>query len=95
MKALGDSYVKSEFRLHTNVTKEDQLIGFFSEWNNYLEQIAQSARARASQAAGITDGSKSKVYSFGANLDKDVELTDEQIAQLENLRREAANVHNK
>jgi|AntRauTorckE5430_2_1112549.scaffolds.fasta_scaffold07968_1 hypothetical protein len=95
MKSLGDSYVKSEFRLHQGVTKEDQLTRFFSEWNNYLQQIEQGARARASQAAGITDGQKSKVYSFGADLDKDVELTDEQYAQLENLRTEAGNVHKK
>jgi hypothetical protein len=99
MKELGDSYVKSEFRLHKSVTKEDQLTRFYSEWNRYLDQIEQTARARALQASGITDsqndGNRSKIYSFGADLDQKIELNDEQKVQLENLRREAREAANR
>jgi len=94
MKELGDAYVKSEFKLHKNVEKEEQLSRFYSEWKTYLDQIEQTARARALQASGITenDGNRSKIYSFGADLDQSIELNDEQKVQLENLRREAADM---
>jgi Complex 1 protein (LYR family). len=55
MKSLGDAYVQSEFRLHKSVTNQDQLSRFFAEWNMYLEQIQQTARARETLAVGITE----------------------------------------
>lgn len=99
MRVLGDAYVQSEFQLHKSVTKVDQLDGFFKEWNQYLAHIEQTARARESRAAGLSeaknksDGESSKLYSFGADLDQGVELTEEQKTQLENLREEASKVH--
>ena len=33
MKGLGDSYVKSEFKLFKQVTDEQQLKQFYVEWN--------------------------------------------------------------
>jgi hypothetical protein len=99
MKALGDQYVSSEFRLHKDVKNEEHLERFFSGWEDYLSHIQQTARARESKAAGLsvsdtaTNDSSSKLYSFGADLEKDIELTDEQKTQLSKLREEASQVH--
>lgn len=38
-RALGDSYVKNEFRLHRNIDNPAQIIGFLSSWQKYLEAI--------------------------------------------------------
>lgn len=38
-RILGDSYVKSEFRLHRNVNNPVQIIGFLSQWQNYVEAV--------------------------------------------------------
>ncbi|KAJ3560095.1 hypothetical protein NP233_g11058 [Leucocoprinus birnbaumii] len=39
MRSLGDVYVKSEFRLHREVTNPAHIIGFLSQWKIYLEQM--------------------------------------------------------
>jgi Zn-dependent oligopeptidase len=102
MKSLGDAYIQSEFRLHKNVTNQDQLSRFFTEWNMYLDQIQQTARARETLAVGIADDLKtnnssgsststsSNVYSFGKDLEEGIELTDDQKLQLEKLRQETS-----
>jgi len=36
---LGDSYVKSEFKLHKSVDNPAQIIGFLSQWQKYLEAV--------------------------------------------------------
>lgn len=99
MKSLGDAYVKSEFRLHKKVTNQDQLSRFFTEWNMYLDQIQQTARARETLAVGISDDVKgsggvgsSTIYSFGKDLDQGIELTDEQKVQLDKLREETSKI---
>ena len=108
MRDLGDKYVKAEFRQHKNVTNEDHLKRFFQEWEQYLSHIGQAARARESRAFGLSgnestsnsgvsesEDSSSKLYSFGADLETGIELTDEQKSQLEKLREEASSVHSK
>lgn len=96
MKALGDKYVKTEFRLHKEATEVDQVQTFMKEWQTYLDQILVTARARnhAMSMEGsleTTDNrSRSKpLFEFGANLPKDARLSDDQLAQLEKLREEA------
>jgi hypothetical protein len=99
MRALGDAYVSSEFKLHKDVKNEDHLERFFTGWNEYLSHVEQTARARESRAAGLSENKNesvdrsSKLYSFGAELEKGIDLTDEQKAQLGKLREEASNVH--
>lgn len=95
MKALGDAYVKTEFRLHkTAETQQVQM--FMKEWQIYLDQILTTARAR--NHAMSTEGSleandnmsRSKpLFEFGADLSKDAKLSDDQLSQLEKLREEA------
>ena len=97
MKQLGDTYVRSEFRAHRDA-KPEHLTGFFQEWENYLSQLTVTARARDSLASGgaMQDGAAasgartggSEVFAFGADLPTDIELSEEQIQQLEKLREE-------
>lgn len=94
MRELGDVYVKTEFRQHQKVTNQEQLTSFYREWNLYLKQIEETARARETLSTGISndDTKESKLYQFGSDLDDHVELTDEQKVQLANLKKEARNL---
>ena len=99
MKQLGDTYVRAEFRAHKEA-KPEHLTSFFQEWENYLEQINVTARARDSLSAGggmDVDGrgtssrasvGGSQVFAFGSDLPGDVELSEEQIQQLKKLKEE-------
>lgn len=89
MKALGDMYVRAEFRAHRQANPE-HLASFFQEWEHYLQQLTVTARARESLASGSTsDGQGSEqVFSFGSDLPENVELSAEQVQQLEKLRLE-------
>lgn len=55
MRALGDAYVKSEFRLHKATTNTDQLSQFYAEWQKYLEHLQSTARARETVKSGVLD----------------------------------------
>ena len=55
MRALGDAYVKSEFRLHKATTNTDQLSQFYTEWQKYLEHLQSTARARETVKSGVLD----------------------------------------
>ena len=95
MRDLGDTYVKSEFRLH-KTAKPEHVTPFLTEWEQYLEQILMTARAQGAVSAGtmeskLKDGADKvlPVFSFGSDLPHDVELTDEQVQQLQKLREEA------
>jgi hypothetical protein len=90
MKVLGDSYVKSEFKHFKNVTDKGQLEQFYTAWNQYLDQLLQTARTKESIAAGSLDQAASyDATSFGRHLPKDIELSVEQQNQLEKLREQA------
>ena len=86
MKELGDSYVKSEFNLFKKVADEGQLNEFFFEWNQYLNQLMQTARRKESISAGSLESSSSS--TFGKHLSADISLTDEQMIQLKKLKEE-------
>jgi Complex1_LYR-like len=86
MKEMGDGYVKSEFKLHRKVTRPETLDLFYTEWVRYLNQLESAARARA--AASVGNG-PSNPFQFGSDLPQDLELTEEQKAQLEKLKEAA------
>ena len=86
MKGLGDSYVKSEFNMFKKVTDKVQLSEFFCEWNDYLDQLMQTARRKESISAGSLESSSDS--AFGKHLSADISLTDEQLSQLQMLREE-------
>ncbi|CBQ72730.1 related to ACN9-protein of gluconeogenesis in mitochondrial intermembrane space [Sporisorium reilianum SRZ2] len=39
MRAVGDNYVKDEFRRHRAIDNPLQIIGFLSSWKMYLDQL--------------------------------------------------------
>jgi hypothetical protein len=94
MKELGNTYIKSEFRLHKSA-KPEQAVQFFQEWEKYREQILKTARAHDSRSSGSLDdssntaGGSSAVFDFGMDLPLDAELSEEQREQMEQLREEA------
>jgi hypothetical protein len=99
MKGLGDSYVKSEFKLFKSVTNEGQLDQFYTGWNQYLDQILRTARKKQAASAGSIDsassagvGSATIDTSFGRHLPPDIELSEEQKIQLEKLKDETSKV---
>ncbi|KAF8344245.1 uncharacterized protein EI90DRAFT_3028947 [Cantharellus anzutake] len=40
MRALGDPYVKDEFRRHRDTTNPVHIMGFLSQWKMYLDALA-------------------------------------------------------
>lgn len=86
MRSLGDSYVKSEFKLHKNVENTAQLDSFFVAWENYLSETLKTARIKESS---VSLGEKGMKASFGQHLPPDIELSEEQQMQLEKLKEEA------
>lgn len=86
LKELGDTYVKAEFALQKKATTAtpEQVSRFLNEWDGYLAQIKESA-TRAEK-----ENEKSSGARFGVELAEDLELTDEQKAQLSKLHDEAS-----
>jgi hypothetical protein len=91
MRLLGDTYVRSEFKLHKPVTNEAQLGAFFVAWEQYLDQMAATARRRGAVETGVLESNELvDDAGFGQQLPFDLELSDEQKTQLEKLREETA-----
>jgi Complex1_LYR-like len=93
MRHLGDTYVKSEFKLHKKA-KPEHLTAFFREWEKYLHELLVTARTRdsLSMGAGVDPSAMaqtSEALVFGRDLPKDIELQEEQRQQLEALKVEA------
>ncbi|XP_076013381.1 succinate dehydrogenase assembly factor 3, mitochondrial [Genypterus blacodes] len=82
LRALGDQYVKDEFRRHRGASAEEAQ-RFTSEWENYKETLQNQVLESA--------GDQLKSIKFGANLSdgKFSDFHDEQIAQLYELMLES------
>ena len=68
------------------VTDKEQLTLFYTEWHQYLGQLIQTARTKESISAGALESSSNT--TFGKHLPADVNLTDEQLSQLQKLKEE-------
>lgn len=68
-RALGDEYVKAEFRRHRNVTNPLHLVGFLSSWERYADALENESW-------------KQEKYS---NTDLLESLNDQQIGQVRKL----------
>ncbi|PAV16688.1 ACN9-domain-containing [Pyrrhoderma noxium] len=42
MRAMGDDYVKAEFRRHQKINNPKHVIGFLSQWKMYLDAIPKN-----------------------------------------------------
>lgn len=82
LRALGDQYVKDEFRRHKNATPEE-VKSFMAEWENYKDTL----QAQVLESAGDRLSS----VKFGANLSEGSlrSFQDEQVGQLYELMLEA------
>jgi len=82
MRSLGDTYVKSEFKRHKEVTNPVHIIGFLSQWKMYLDQLPADA----------TSGRQ----WVGKKLDPTVfeKLSKEQIGQLYEVMKATKDVWN-
>jgi hypothetical protein len=76
---MGDSYIKSEFRLTRKTDNPLHIIAFLSQWKQYLDELEHSTKeARANGGEIQWNGRKLDVD----NLDK---LSAEQVGQLYEL----------
>lgn len=89
MRQLGDTYVKSEFRLHKTTTKPEYLSEFFTSWRSYLEQIKFTSRAKDSAYTVGDSDVGSQTFSYGKPLPSNLKLNEDQEEQLEKLKEEA------
>ncbi|XP_046874692.1 succinate dehydrogenase assembly factor 3, mitochondrial [Hypomesus transpacificus] len=82
LRALGDQYVKDEFRRH-KMASPDEVKYFMREWENYKDTM----QAQVLETAG----GRVKKMEFGAELteDKLKLFQDEQMGQLYELMRES------
>lgn len=39
IRALGDQYVKAEFKAHKNIDNPLHIVGFLTQWQDYLREI--------------------------------------------------------
>ncbi|XP_007440973.1 succinate dehydrogenase assembly factor 3, mitochondrial [Python bivittatus] len=82
LKALGDQYVKDEFRRHKSISLQEAQ-NFLQEWENYAMMLWQQANQHAQNATNQPH--------FGAHLSEEKlnALRDEQLGQLQELMQEA------
>ncbi|XP_071941251.1 succinate dehydrogenase assembly factor 3, mitochondrial-like [Antedon mediterranea] len=52
MKAIGDQYVKSEFKNH-KTAKEEEVKIFIAEWMNYAKQLEEQLSRKSSLGSSI------------------------------------------
>ncbi len=90
MRALGDAYVREEFRKHRDA-KAKFLPAFFREWDAYLAQLAAAAPALGGGGGGGAAGGGGAGAGIGRDLapDEAAALTKEQLEQLARLHEEA------
>ncbi|XP_056154821.1 succinate dehydrogenase assembly factor 3, mitochondrial [Lampris incognitus] len=82
LRALGDQYVKDEFRRHKNASAEE-VKDFMTEWENYKDTVQNQVLDSAGELV--------KGDTFGADLPegKLKDFQDDQIGQLYELMLEA------
>ncbi|XP_036615222.1 succinate dehydrogenase assembly factor 3, mitochondrial [Trichosurus vulpecula] len=80
LRALGDQYVKDEFRRHKGVGREEAL-RFLREWERYAVALSQQTNS----------AEKTEKTQLGACLTKEQldDFSEEQIGQLQELMQEA------
>ncbi|KAI9262735.1 hypothetical protein BY458DRAFT_439013 [Sporodiniella umbellata] len=95
MRALGDDYVKAEFKRHKEIDNPAHIVGFVSQWQTYLDTIkAQTAPLSKESPAPSNDplvrSFNTPENGWGKKLDSGIldKMSDEQLGQLFELRTE-------
>ncbi|CAO3628986.1 unnamed protein product [Cunninghamella blakesleeana] len=99
MRSMGDDYVKCKFRRHKDIDNPVHIIGFISQWQEYLETMKlQTAPPTTNELEG-KDSHMDDHFVRSFNTPKDgwgkkinegviEKMSDEQIGQLYELRTE-------
>ncbi|KAJ0003596.1 hypothetical protein NQD34_008694 [Periophthalmus magnuspinnatus] len=87
LRALGDQYVKDEFRRHKSAAPEE-VRSFMTEWQNYKDTLQTQILESEGQRLGLV--------KFGANLSEEhlKNFQEEQIGQLYELMLESTKPNN-
>ena len=99
MQQLGNKYVQTEFKLHKNTNNPQQIQQFYNEWNQYLQQIIQTGLGNeiiihnTQSSDDDNDGRSDGIFQIGQDLPSNIQLSDEQIKQLEKLKEETFNIN--
>lgn len=81
---MGDSYVKSEFRLTRKTDNPIHIIGFLSQWKAYLDEL-ESAHADASKAGGSAQAREAVWKGRKLDVEAFERMNNEQVGQLYEL----------
>ncbi|CAG8653544.1 6118_t:CDS:1 [Ambispora leptoticha] len=87
-RALGDAYVKAEFKRHKDIDNPVHIVGFIGQWQVYLEDLKE-------QVCGQKKDKIDRIIpKIGKKLDSDSleKFNEQQIGQLYELMNEAKNI---
>lgn len=79
MRELGDQYVKAEFKAHKSTDNPLHIVGFLTQWQEYLQQVDGGLWAQQTGAGGLT----------AEMLEK---MSDDQVQQVYELMQEVQRV---
>jgi hypothetical protein len=84
---MGDSYVKSEFRLTRGTDNPLHIIAFLSQWKIYLDELESSLQAQLGQVARKGKGKATEMTWSGRKLNVEAfeKMSGEQVGQLYEL----------
>ncbi|KAI8144761.1 hypothetical protein BJV82DRAFT_643967 [Fennellomyces sp. T-0311] len=95
MRAMGDDYVKSEFRRHQNIDNPAHIVGFLSQWQDYMETLQEQTKPSDRESPAPANDPLVRSFNvpeggWGKKIDSERldKLSDEQIGQLYELRQE-------
>ncbi|CAO3646803.1 unnamed protein product [Cunninghamella echinulata] len=96
MRFMGDDYVKFEFRRHKDIDNPVHIIGFISQWQEYLETMKiQTAPSTSEDSPAPVKDNFVRSFNtpengWGQKMKEDLldKMSDEQIGQLHELRTE-------
>ncbi|KAI7907305.1 uncharacterized protein BX663DRAFT_134377 [Cokeromyces recurvatus] len=96
MRALGDDYVKAEFKRHKDIDNPAHIVGFVSQWQTYLDMIKQQTASLSKDSSAPSHDPLVKSFDtpkdsgWGKKLDQQLldKMSDEQLGQLYELRKE-------
>ncbi|CAG8467358.1 7815_t:CDS:2 [Ambispora gerdemannii] len=76
-RALGDAYVKAEFKRHKDVDNPVHVVGFIGQWQVYLEELKKQMREQKKDKIGVI------IPKLGKKLDLDSleKFSEQQIGQ--------------
>ncbi|KAI8075256.1 hypothetical protein BC940DRAFT_230542 [Gongronella butleri] len=86
MRAFGDDYVKSEFRRHKESDNPVHIVGFITQWQDYLDLLTDQTKPENGDAT--TQFTNIPTNGLGKRLQEGhiEKMSDEQLGQLYELR---------